>query len=368
MRAFRIFLLLVVILSAITLLLADSISGVEKIRQKSEEYLNGPAYERIEKLPEISASVIEMYTSFGRLFLNGQLGTCERGYTTAPCTIRTKGRRDAKLWNKAGLLMSKIWGLKGEKPFNRSLATPTNDTPAGFFAAGQVLKEAQEIFKRTWQFYAYLAGAVTEALNASESRDTDLGYLCRVGTGWAANADAASVSKSHPRDDRAINLALHNVAPDCEQAPDDDYALSLHARYASNHGFAGGDSNKCLQNFVIRYNNYDEDAYKSFLSELHGYLFQDEQFATRESSVSPTIEEKSMSSAGEEASDNNMPQVIEENTTPNSSSCNGTSSDKAPVTPVKRKFKNIAVEVVHNFLRRQPKAVINQQQAKKKKR
>lgn len=71
-----------------------------------------------------------------------------------------------------------------------------------------------------------------------------------------------------------LQLALHDVAPDCEEA-EDDYARSLFARYANNHGFGGGASNKCLQNFVVRYNNYDEDAYESFVGELHGYLFQD---------------------------------------------------------------------------------------------
>lgn len=61
----------------------DILHNVDRIREKSKEYLSGPVYERIEKLPNISASIIDMYASFGQLFLYGQLGACDTELVSA---------------------------------------------------------------------------------------------------------------------------------------------------------------------------------------------------------------------------------------------------------------------------------------------
>ncbi|KAH7703430.1 hypothetical protein AAVH_29400 [Aphelenchoides avenae] len=72
----------------------------------------------------------------------------------------------------------------------------------------------------------------------------------------------------------ALQIVHYDVAPGCDVA-DGGSVRTSYGYYAERHAFLGGDSNKCLQNLVIRYNKYNKTAYEAFIDELHKYLFQD---------------------------------------------------------------------------------------------
>ncbi|KAH7703431.1 hypothetical protein AAVH_29401 [Aphelenchoides avenae] len=94
LHAYRISLLLFDVLAGVNVALGDTqevVQKVEEIQRRSLEYLSGPAYERIGNFPNNSASIIDLYASFGQLFLNGQLGTCEKEHlchaSSAPTVV-----------------------------------------------------------------------------------------------------------------------------------------------------------------------------------------------------------------------------------------------------------------------------------------
>lgn len=51
---------------------------VDRIRLELHRYLDKPSvYKRMQKLPEYAQAIMDMFESFGQLFMNGDLGTCK---------------------------------------------------------------------------------------------------------------------------------------------------------------------------------------------------------------------------------------------------------------------------------------------------
>lgn len=69
-----------------------------------------------------------------------------------------------------------------------------------------------------------------------------------------------------------LKNALREIGPNCSFY---DEERKYYEEYADEHGLMGGESNRCLQNFLVRSTQYDEKVFKAFLSEMHKYLVQD---------------------------------------------------------------------------------------------
>lgn len=127
------------------------------------------------------------------------------------------------------------------------------------------------IFYKTGQCYNYLKEYLIKALHSY--LDTELEYLHYECEGRVAE-DPARWSDGHTyvTNDKAINNALREIGPNCSFY---DYERMFYDDVAKKHGLLGGESNRCLQNFVVRFNEYSEKAFKAFLTEVHKYLVQD---------------------------------------------------------------------------------------------
>ncbi|KAH7703148.1 hypothetical protein AAVH_29687, partial [Aphelenchoides avenae] len=132
-----------------------------------------------------------------------------------------------------------------------------------------------KIFSDTWGFYYDLIWDFDYMLRGRGPYGRELTYPYDYETGLRSKCRKfqAAVGE-HDQGDVAIRSLVGLMGPTCVSPPPNSSIRSECEQLARTLSLNGGTSNRCFQNFVIRYRNYSALAYESIVDVVR-YLYRD---------------------------------------------------------------------------------------------